>query len=115
MRAIRNAAGLVAVAGIAALLLIAAQSPAGSAILAPAGASVTATGRALRDNIPGLGLAGRVAGNPVAFLLVLLGVFVVTVVAVPGAREGRGMVAAFTVAAALALVMYQPSLIGGGA
>jgi hypothetical protein len=109
MKALRNLAGLVVVAVLAALLLVGARSPAGRAIVKPAGESGRATYNALAGNVT-LKWASAVAGNPLLAAAVGMAIYLALILLVPAVRAStRGLVVGGAAAAALAAALYFSS------
>lgn len=113
MKALRAIGGgalaLLALVALAAGLL----TPQGTSALRALRDFGTALFGWLGDMVARLG-GGRVAGNPGRALIVWGIVFVIAMFAVPAARASRGGVVAAALAATLvAVLFYQPSIVGG--
>lgn len=104
-----NRIGGAALVIIAAILVITGiRSQTGQSILDPLGTSAKRSWAWIRVNFPSL---PGVAGNRAAALVVALALFSLAVIFIPGARGGKGMVAAAVAVTVIGFLAYQPSLI----
>lgn len=116
MKAIRNILGLAFIATVAAVLLIGAGSSEGKHIVKPLGDSAKATGGSLTKSFTGLGWVGDLAGNAWAGVGVAAVLALALILLVPAVGSSTGRRAAAVLAAAVVgFVVYQPTIIGGGA
>lgn len=112
MKGASRLTGIVALAGVAVLIVAGARTPSGRSILEPLGEFFIALGRSLRDLLP-VGPGNPVVGNGLLAVAVTLGLIVAGVLLVPAVRQGRGLAVLVAGSAVAGLLLYSPSLIGG--
>jgi hypothetical protein len=111
VRAVQALGGAILLLVLAILLLVGIQSAVGHSILGPLGTSAAATWRAVRQLAPVGTLERRTRGDVAWAAVAGLGLFAASVMFMPWARSGRGLVLAGAAAAAVGVALYTAAIV----